>query len=423
MSTVVDETAYRHSVKRFREEGIALPTFAQLADPSLIPPAVEASLAGVDRNGRDPRNLFRVHWYNRGAGPGRVEVPEHLVLPPSLTGVPAPIVALLGNRFPMVRAHKVLAAYACLAPRIVTGQFDPSSQRAVWPSTGNYARGGVAISRIMGCRGIAVLPENMSRARFDWLDSWVADPADIIRTPGSESNVKEIYDALRRAGGRSRQRHLQPVLRVPQPPGPLPGDRPGAGPGVRPPPLVLAVAGAGAAGVRGRVGVGRHARRRGLPEGAVRIAHRRRRGARMPDHALQRVRRAQHPGHRRQAHPADPQRDQQRRRRRRLGPLDRCARRAVQRWERGGLAGLAGRGRALDRRPARGPRTVEHLQRTGGHQAGQTTRPRSRRRGAHRGDRQRRPVRRRAGVAAWRAIRLLCSPSTWAGWSTTICWS
>jgi cysteine synthase len=95
----------------------------------------------------------------------------------------------------MIGAHKVLAAYACLAPRIVTGQFDPTSQRAVWPSTGNYARGGVAISRIMGCRGIAVLPENMSRARFAWLESWVTDPTDIIRTPGSESNVKEIYDA------------------------------------------------------------------------------------------------------------------------------------------------------------------------------------------------------------------------------------
>jgi cysteine synthase A len=97
----------------------------------------------------------------------------------------------------MIAAHKVLAAYACLAPRVVTGQFDPTEHRAVWPSTGNYARGGVAISRIMGCRGVAVLPEGMSQERFDWLDAWVADPADIVRTPGSESNVKEIYDACK----------------------------------------------------------------------------------------------------------------------------------------------------------------------------------------------------------------------------------
>jgi cysteine synthase len=95
----------------------------------------------------------------------------------------------------MIRAHKVLAAYGCLAPRVVTGQFDPTSQRAIWPSTGNYCRGGVAISRLMQSHGVAVLPEGMSKERFDWLDEWVLDPAtDIIRTPGVESNVKEIYD-------------------------------------------------------------------------------------------------------------------------------------------------------------------------------------------------------------------------------------
>jgi cysteine synthase len=94
----------------------------------------------------------------------------------------------------MIHAHKVLAAYACLAPRLVTGRFDPARQRAVWPSTGNYCRGGVAISRILGCRGVAVLPEGMSRERFDWLSDWVTSPEDIVRTPGTESNVKEIYD-------------------------------------------------------------------------------------------------------------------------------------------------------------------------------------------------------------------------------------
>jgi len=103
-------------------------------------------------------------------------------------------VVAIGEKFPMIRAHKVLAAYGCLAPRIVTGTFDPARDRAVWPSTGNYCRGGVAISRLMGCRGAAVLPEGMSRERFAWLEDWVTDPKDIIRTPGTESNVKEIYD-------------------------------------------------------------------------------------------------------------------------------------------------------------------------------------------------------------------------------------
>ncbi|MFD2031971.1 pyridoxal-phosphate dependent enzyme [Ancylobacter dichloromethanicus] len=95
----------------------------------------------------------------------------------------------------MIHAHKVLAAYACLAPRLVTGMFDPTRHRAVWPSTGNYCRGGVAISRILGCHGVAVLPGGMSAERFNWLEQWVTDPADIVRTPGTESNVKEIYDA------------------------------------------------------------------------------------------------------------------------------------------------------------------------------------------------------------------------------------
>lgn len=188
---LVDRSAYDHAVERFRTHRIVLPTFAQLAKPSTIPGGV---VGDADNNGPDARNLWRVHWYNDLAG-GAVEVPEHVVLPSALTGVEAPIVVVFGDRFPMITAHKVLAAYACLAPRVVTGQFDPTAHRAIWPSTGNYARGGVAISRIMGCRGVAVLPAGMSKERFDWLDRWVADPADVIRTPGSESNVKEIYDA------------------------------------------------------------------------------------------------------------------------------------------------------------------------------------------------------------------------------------
>ena len=113
-----------------------------------------------------------------------------------LTGVESPIIVVFGDRFPMITAHKVLAAYSCLAPRVVTGQFDPTRHRAIWPSTGNYARGGIAISRIMASRGVAILPEGMSQERFDWLDKWCENPAeDVIRTHGTESNVKEIYDA------------------------------------------------------------------------------------------------------------------------------------------------------------------------------------------------------------------------------------
>jgi cysteine synthase len=190
--TVVDEASLANSVARFREQGIVLPTFAQLADPSGIDPTLTG---GVDKNAPDARNLWRVHWYNDLAG-NRVGVPDHVVLGRELTGIDSPIIVVFGDRFPMITAHKVLAAYSCLAPRVVTGQFDPTRHRAIWPSTGNYARGGIAISRIMASRGVAILPAGMSQERFDWLDRWCANPAeDVIKTVGTESNVKEIYDA------------------------------------------------------------------------------------------------------------------------------------------------------------------------------------------------------------------------------------
>ena len=190
---IVDEQALANSVARFRERGISLPTFAQLADPSTFDHA--AHVGDADPQGPDARNLWRNHWYNDLAG-NRVDVPQHIVLTSELTGIESPIIVVFGDRFPMITAHKVLAAYACLAPRVVTGQFDPTRHRAIWPSTGNYARGGIAISRIMASRGVAILPEGMSQERFDWLNQWCEDPEnDVIRTHGTESNVKEIYDA------------------------------------------------------------------------------------------------------------------------------------------------------------------------------------------------------------------------------------
>ena len=191
---VDDARDLERTLDRLRSARVALPTFGQLASPELIPPKVQHALSAIGPDEPHPLNLFRVHWYNGANRVDPVHVPDHLVLPRELTGVDATIVVALGDRFPLIRAHKVLAAYGCLAPRLVGGRFDPSRQRAVWPSTGNYCRGGVAISRLLGCRGVAVLPEGMSRERFDWLAHWVSDPADIVRTPGTESNVKEIYD-------------------------------------------------------------------------------------------------------------------------------------------------------------------------------------------------------------------------------------
>src|SRR5437660_946190 len=166
---LVDAGVYDRTVGRFRDAGIVLPTFGQLADPTTISEKVRVALGSVGSDEAHPLNLFRVHWFNGVDRTEQVPIPDHVVLPTELTGVEAPIVVAFGDRFPMIGAHKVLAAYGCLAPRVVTGQFDPTSQKAIWPSTGNYCRGGVAISRLMQSRGVAVLPEGMSRERFDWL--------------------------------------------------------------------------------------------------------------------------------------------------------------------------------------------------------------------------------------------------------------
>src|SRR5580704_15170590 len=191
---VEDVAVRRQALQLLGENRVRLPTFAEIAAPQTAPVAIRAGLIDVAPDGPHPYNLYRVNWFNDLRRKGQVSVPLCVELPEALTGVPARIVVALGTLFPMIRAHKVLAAYACLAPRLVSGRFDPTKQRAVWPSTGNYCRGGVAISRILGCRAVAVLPAGMSQERFDWLGKWVSSPEDIVRTPGSEANVKEIYD-------------------------------------------------------------------------------------------------------------------------------------------------------------------------------------------------------------------------------------
>jgi len=191
---IVDAKLRARAVAKAREHGMVLPTFSQLANPSTIPAAVAKKLADVAPDEPRAENLWRVNWYNAADRKSQTDVPGYIVIPEAISGVKAPIVVLLGRRFPMIGAHKVLPAYSALAAQLVTGRFDPETQKAIWPSTGNYCRGGVSVSRILGCRGVAVLPAGMSRERFDWLEKWVTHPEDIVRTPGTESNVKEIYD-------------------------------------------------------------------------------------------------------------------------------------------------------------------------------------------------------------------------------------
>ncbi len=186
-----NEALLQHAIDRARERNIIIPTFQQMRHPEIIPQKIKDQLSEVGLWDVNSLNLFRITWKNeqkeKGGKFGGV---NYLVLPPELTGVPCKIVTLVGKWFP-TGCHKVGAAFGCLVPRLVTGQFDPTYHKAVWPSTGNFCRGGAYNSKLLGCESIAILPEEMSRERFEWLSNIAGE---VIATPGCESNVKEIFD-------------------------------------------------------------------------------------------------------------------------------------------------------------------------------------------------------------------------------------
>ncbi len=192
MSRIVksfNEEVVKRTARRCKQRGIVIPTFAQMRNPETAPAAVQARLKTIGLWAVDPANLFRITWKNDPQS-GLFGGPNYLEIPQAITGVKARIIGLVGKYFP-TGAHKVGAAFACLVPRLVSGEFDPDYHKAVWPSTGNYCRGGAFDSSVLGVTAIAILPENMSQERFTWL---AEIGSEVIATPGCESNVKEIYD-------------------------------------------------------------------------------------------------------------------------------------------------------------------------------------------------------------------------------------
>ncbi|GKT33050.1 cysteine synthase, putative [Aduncisulcus paluster] len=183
----------QHSAKHARQRGIVLPTLEQQQNPSLIPDEIRSSLKSINPEALDPLNLFRINWYNDGKG-GFSDIPAHIVLPPSLTGLKCKVAVMLGAFFP-TGAHKVGATYSVLSDKLVTGAFDPSKHTAVFPSTGNYARGGAFNSSLLGCKSVSILPKRMSRERFEDLAKL---GSSIIKTPGIESSIKEVFDTADR---------------------------------------------------------------------------------------------------------------------------------------------------------------------------------------------------------------------------------
>ena len=179
----------KKTAQRCKERGVIIPTFGQMRDPNCVPGSVKSKLKNIGLWDVNPLNLFRITWKN-DITTGSFGGVNYLEIPPRITGVKARIIGLIGKYFP-TGAHKVGAAFGCLVPRLVSGEFDPSRHKAVWPSTGNFCRGGAFDCALLGCTSVAILPEEMSKERFQWLREI---GAEVIATPGCESNVKEIYD-------------------------------------------------------------------------------------------------------------------------------------------------------------------------------------------------------------------------------------
>lgn len=162
-----------------------------MAHPEKIPSQIKEELKQIGLWDFHPRNLFRISWKNepfiKGGGFGKV---NYLEIPSEISGVKARIILLIGKYFP-TGSHKVGATFGPLVEKLIRGEFDPTTQKALWPSTGNYCRGGAYDSLLLACPSIAVLPQGMSRERFLWLKK---TGTEIVPTPGSESNVKEVFD-------------------------------------------------------------------------------------------------------------------------------------------------------------------------------------------------------------------------------------
>ena len=189
----IKKDVLERNIREARKNNIILPTISQLKNPRTVPQNIQDQLKQVGMQEFSPLNLFRITWKNepKESG-GTYGSPNIIELPKELTGVKARIFCLVGKWFP-TGCHKVGAAYGCMVPKLVTGQFDVVNQKSVWPSTGNFCRGGAFNAKILSCESIAVMPDNMSRERFEWLSGIVSET---LKISGGDSNVKAVFDCV-----------------------------------------------------------------------------------------------------------------------------------------------------------------------------------------------------------------------------------
>ncbi|MCS7054699.1 MAG: pyridoxal-phosphate dependent enzyme [Thermoflexales bacterium] len=175
---------------------VLFPTFEEMLHPQRVEPAIRERAARARTAAPlDPINLFNINWLKPDAGlrNGTPQI-NFLAMPRALTNVEAEIVVLVAKDFP-TGSHKVGPAYSVLIEKYVNGEIEPGRHTLVFPSTGNYGIGGAWVGPRAGFRSMVILPEGMSRERFEKIESY---GASYIKTFGSESNVKEIYDECKR---------------------------------------------------------------------------------------------------------------------------------------------------------------------------------------------------------------------------------
>ncbi|MBK8049075.1 MAG: pyridoxal-phosphate dependent enzyme [Anaerolineales bacterium] len=155
------------------------PTYAEMRNPLLLPAKLREKANAARTSEMDPINLFNINWKHTGSRP------EMMVLPKELTGVQANIIVLSGRSFPS-GSMKVGPAYATLAETEALHHLRPGDRTVIGPSTGNFGIGTAYISLLKGYQAIVVMPDNMSKERYDRIQKYMGE---LDLTPGTESDV------------------------------------------------------------------------------------------------------------------------------------------------------------------------------------------------------------------------------------------
>jgi len=155
------------------------PTYDEMLDPSKISENIMEKVILAKEEELNPLNLFNITWRDPSNEIRKV------VLPKAITGVDANIVVMLGKYFPS-GSHKVGPAYATLIEGCVDKEILPGEHTILGPSTGNFGIGVSYICNLMGYDAIVIMPDNMSKERYERIKRY---GARLDLTPGTESDV------------------------------------------------------------------------------------------------------------------------------------------------------------------------------------------------------------------------------------------